>query len=64
MTGAAARRPVWGAAAGRPGLYKDDSDICYYHTTYGANPDASGSREMGRPLRIKHSRRRHDFFTG
>jgi hypothetical protein len=33
-----------------PGPYKEDSDICYYHTTYGnqresASPGASGSQE-------------------
>ncbi len=30
-TDAAARHP----ARKTPGPYKDDSDICYYHTTYG-----------------------------
>jgi hypothetical protein len=43
-TGAAARRPARGAAAGRPpGPYKDDSDICYYHTTYAGNGSAAGN---------------------
>jgi hypothetical protein len=35
-TAAASRRPARGATARRPpGPYRDDSDICYYHITYG-----------------------------
>ncbi len=52
-----------------PGMYKDDSDICYYHTTYGeqarkCKPGCQWVPGNGRPPRTKYSRRRHDFFTG
>ncbi len=43
-----------------PGPYRDDSDICYYHITYGKQArkcksgSLSGSRETGRPPRTKY----------
>jgi hypothetical protein len=51
------------------GLYKDDSDFCYYHTTYGdqarkCKPGCQWVPGTERPPKTKHSRRRHDFFTG
>jgi hypothetical protein len=52
-----------------PGPYKDDSDFCSYHTTYGnqarkCKPGCQWVPGTERTLKTKHSRRRHDFFTG
>jgi hypothetical protein len=71
-TGAAsaACRPARGAAAGRPQACTKTTATSATTTLYtatrrgSASLGASGSREMGRPPRTKHSWRRHDFFTG
>ncbi len=52
-----------------PGPYKDDSDICYYHTTYGeqaikCKPGCQWVPETDQPPGTERSRRRHDFFRG
>ncbi len=35
-----------------PGPYKDDSDICYYHTTYGEQARKTYTQENGERLNL------------